>query len=103
MYLPCRTSLTPSKPRLLRACSMALPCGSSTPAFSVILMFAFTIPSLGIRPSGPMTAAPAQVTGTVLDPERVWRPLIRFGADQHRPAPSRPGASRQDAEPPRYL
>src|SRR5262245_2334030 len=45
MYLPCLTSLTPSKPRVLSACSMALPCGSRTPCFSVILMLAFTIPS----------------------------------------------------------
>src|SRR5262245_30709169 len=38
MYLPCRTSLTPVKPRLASACWMALPCGSRSPFFSVILM-----------------------------------------------------------------
>jgi ATPase subunit of ABC transporter with duplicated ATPase domains len=39
--LPWRTSPTASKPRLLSACPIALPCGSSTPFFNVTNTRAF--------------------------------------------------------------
>src|SRR5215207_7096535 len=41
MYFPCLTFSTPVNPSEPSAPSMALPCGSRTPFFSVILIFAF--------------------------------------------------------------
>src|SRR4051812_43306249 len=41
IYLPWRTSRTPSKPRPLSACAMALPCGSRTAGFKVMCTRAF--------------------------------------------------------------
>src|SRR5258706_15849223 len=42
IYLPWRTSRTPSNPNPLSAWAMALPCGSRTAGFSVICTRAFT-------------------------------------------------------------
>src|SRR5688572_17987658 len=122
MYLPCRTSLTPVKPRLLSACSMAFPCGSRTPVLRVILMLAFTV-QLPPHPSSsrPKRCEPQASNAARRDLGRFhslhevpdslgpaalgfrddgWRAhSIRLGADQHRSAPPRARAAGEHAEP----
>src|SRR6185295_9755447 len=101
IYLPCLTSFTPLKPRPDSACSMAFPCGSSTPPFSVILMRAFMVtllcPQTGGRyrrffPSLPLAAH-----------RRDRRQSMRLGAHQHRPGPLGARVFRKHPEPPRHF
>src|SRR5262245_19477675 len=99
IYLPCRTSLTPLKPRPASAPSIAFPCGSSTPPLSVILMRAFMIKRcalnsqlVGLAPSRMPARCPGQPA-----------PSMRLGAHQHRARSFRARILCQHAKPARHF
>src|SRR6185437_600968 len=75
IYLPCRTSPTEPKPSECNAPAIALPCGSSTPGFSVMVIRAFMPPAV----------------------------LSLFGSYQHRPRARPSRAVDMQPEPPRDL
>src|SRR3954467_13106260 len=81
MSLPWRTLATSAKPSACSAPSMALPCGSSTPFFSVMVMRALMAkPSVGLDEHRPR---PLRLLAVRDDPEPARHLLVSLDQAAH--------------------